>query len=49
MEYGPFQGQYMTVERYLALGEALGKAVAEFFYSIDVGGPGGSDAAGNRH
>ncbi len=49
VEYGPFQGQYMTVERYLALGEALGKSIAAFFYSIDTGMPMGSDAASNRH
>jgi len=33
VDYGPFQGEYMTVERYLALGEALGKALAESFCS----------------
>jgi hypothetical protein len=36
VDYGPYQGQYMTIERYWALGVALGKAVAEFFYSVDV-------------
>jgi murein tripeptide amidase MpaA len=49
VEYGPFEGEYMTVDRYLALGEALGKAVLEFFYSMDDAGAAGSQTAGNRY
>ncbi len=32
--YGPNDGRYMTVERYLALGSDFGRAVARFFYEI---------------
>lgn len=32
--YGPHAGEHMTVERYRALGEASGRAVAESFYGI---------------
>ncbi len=32
--YGPFAYQYMTPERYLALGEGLGKSLAEFFFGV---------------
>lgn len=32
--YGPRAGQYMTVERYQALGEGLGQALAEEFFGI---------------
>jgi hypothetical protein len=38
VDYGPNRGQYMTAERYLALGEAFGKATAEFFHGISEGG-----------
>ena len=34
VDYGPHNGEYMTVDRYLALGEALGEALAEFFFSM---------------
>jgi murein tripeptide amidase MpaA len=39
--YGPNAGQFMTPERYMALGEGLGKAVAEVLFGIpgDGGGP----------
>jgi hypothetical protein len=37
-DYGPNSGQYMTVDRYLALGEAFGKATAEFYYGISEDG-----------
>ena len=39
--YGPHAGQYMTVERFLALGEGLGRAVAEVLFGIppDGGNP----------
>jgi murein tripeptide amidase MpaA len=36
--YGPHAGEYMTVERYLALGEGLGKAVAEVLFGIPPDG-----------
>lgn len=38
VDYGPGVGQYMTVEGYLALGEAFGRAVAEFFFGVPDGG-----------
>jgi predicted deacylase len=38
VDYGPSTGQYMTVARYLGLGEAFGRAVAESFFGIPEGG-----------
>jgi murein tripeptide amidase MpaA len=32
--YGPFAFQYMTPERYLALGEGLGRSLAELFFGV---------------
>jgi murein tripeptide amidase MpaA len=32
--YGPFAGEYMSPERYMALGEGFGKAVAEVLFGI---------------
>ena len=32
--YGPNQGQYMTVDRYLALGEGLARSLAEEFFEV---------------
>jgi murein tripeptide amidase MpaA len=36
--YGPFAGEYMTPARYLALGEGLGKSVAEVLFGIPPSG-----------
>jgi murein tripeptide amidase MpaA len=38
--YGPNAGQFMTPERYIALGEDLGKAVAEVMFGIPAEGDG---------
>ena len=35
--YGPHQEQYMTVERYLALGDGLAQSLAEEFLGIGGG------------
>jgi len=32
--YGPFAYQYMTPDRYMALGEGLGKSLAELFFGV---------------
>jgi murein tripeptide amidase MpaA len=48
VDYGPFDGEYMTVDRYVALGEALGRGIAEFFYSIDIEAAGESAAPSER-
>jgi hypothetical protein len=37
VDHGPGAGHYMTVDRYLDLGAAFGKAVAEFFFGISEG------------
>ncbi|MFC1660066.1 M14-type cytosolic carboxypeptidase [Gemmatimonadota bacterium] len=36
--YGPNAGQFMTLDRYMALGEGLGKAVAEVLFGIPESG-----------
>ncbi len=33
--YGPFANQYMTVDRYLALGEGLGRSLAELLFGVN--------------
>ena len=33
--YGPFANQYMTADRYLALGEGLGKSLAELLFGVN--------------
>jgi hypothetical protein len=33
--YGPDANQYMTVDRYLALGEGLGKSLAELLFGVN--------------
>ena len=38
--YGPNAGQFMTPERYMALGEDLGRAMADVLFGIPVDGGG---------